>query len=123
MKSSFCLRLGKSGQALKILHLCITNAFQDCSDLNCPFETQELFPRLSQAPDGSLTSLHTEVEEMQRILVFPVHSLLVFQNVKDWYLMEYKQEANVIRDRTEGIPRTRPKCQLKRQGKWNAWCL
>lgn len=24
---------------------------------------------------------------------FSVHSLLVFQNVKDWYLMEYKQEA------------------------------
>lgn len=55
---------------------------------------------------------------------FSVHSLLVFQNVEDWYLMEYKQEANVIRDRTEGIPeRLRPKCQLKRRGKWNAWCL
>lgn len=70
MKSSFCLRLGKSGQALKNLHLCITNAFQDCSDRNCPSETRELFPRLSQAPDGSLTSLHTEVEEMQWTLVF-----------------------------------------------------
>lgn len=63
MKSSFCFRLEKRGQALKILQ----NAFQDCSDLNCSFETQELFPR---SLDGSLTSFHTEVEGVQWTLVF-----------------------------------------------------
>lgn len=36
---------------------------------------------------------------------FSVHSLLAFQNVKDWYLTEHKQEANVIRDQAKGIPR------------------
>lgn len=61
---------GEEGSDTQILHLFITNAFQDCSGRNCPFETQKLFPRLPEAPDGSLTSFHTEVGEVQWTLVF-----------------------------------------------------